>query len=235
MVRRLGETPGSGGAAELLGALGVWGPHDNIGLRQLSMTPEFPPELEVTISAQFSAVAYPQHAVALPIFGGQDTPTFCSETGMPLNFFRLRQNALVCMQAAAQALLAAPPPDPDAGHRADMTHQRVVAIDNASTTEVDDGLSVEFLPDGTPRIWVHVADPTRWVRPGEPLDLEARRRGSTMYLPTGARASYFGARHFWHAQNSLYSPRLLQCPCACLWVRAFSACLHLEPAGVGTP
>ena len=53
--------------------------------------------------------------------------------------------------------------------------------------QVDDGLAVEWLPDGRPRLWVHVADPTRWVRPGEPLDAEARRRGSTMYLPTGAR------------------------------------------------
>jgi exoribonuclease-2 len=93
-------------------------------------------------------------------------------------------------QEAAAALIADPPPDPDARHRVDLTHHAAIAIDDASTTEVDDALSVEWLPDGRPRLWVHVADPGRWLRPGGALDLEARRRGSTMYLPTGeARSS----------------------------------------------
>ena len=45
-LQAAGVTPGSGGAADLLGALGIWGPHDNIGLRQLGMTPEFPAQLQ---------------------------------------------------------------------------------------------------------------------------------------------------------------------------------------------
>ena len=40
---------GDGGAADLLGAIGVWGPHDNITLRQLGLTREFEPVLEVRI------------------------------------------------------------------------------------------------------------------------------------------------------------------------------------------
>lgn len=67
----------------------------------------------------------------------------------------------------------------------DLTHHSIVTIDDASTTEVDDGLSVELLPGGRRRLWVHVADPSRWVQPGSPLDLEARRRASTLYLPVG--------------------------------------------------
>jgi len=31
---------------------------------------------------------------------------------------------------------------------------------------------------------VHIADPTRWLLPEDELDLEARRRGTTVYLPT---------------------------------------------------
>ena len=58
-------------------------------------------------------------------------------------------------------------------------------IDDASTREIDDGLSVEALPSGARRLWVHVADPSRWVAPGSPLDLEARARGTSLYLPTG--------------------------------------------------
>lgn len=33
--------------------------------------------------------------------------------------------------------------------------------------QVDDGLSLEELPGGGVKLWVHVADPTRWVEPGE--------------------------------------------------------------------
>ena len=88
-------------------------------------------------------------------------------------------------QAAAASLVALPPPDPDAHIRVDLTHHRIVTIDCTSTTEVDDGLSVEELPDGRRRLWVHVADPSRWLQPGSDLDLEARRRASTLYLPVG--------------------------------------------------
>jgi hypothetical protein len=32
--------------------------------------------------------------------------------------------------------------------------------------QVDDGLSIEQLPSGDVKLWVHVADPTRWLQPG---------------------------------------------------------------------
>ncbi len=52
---------------------------------------------------------------------------------------------------------------------------------------MDDGLSLEPLPGGTgTRIWVHVADPTRWLAPGSALDLAGRERGRTLYLPWGS-------------------------------------------------
>lgn len=50
--------------------------------------------------------------------------------------------------------------------------------------EVDDAVSVERLPDGRTRVWVHIADPSHLVALGSPLDLEARRRASTLYQPT---------------------------------------------------
>ncbi len=84
----------------------------------------------------------------------------------------------------AQQWLQSPPPDPD-GQRLDLTHLKVYTVDDASTQEIDDGLSVEVLEDGRDRIWVHIADPTRWLMPGDDLDLEARRRCTTVYLPTG--------------------------------------------------
>ncbi|HEY9735611.1 MAG TPA: ribonuclease R family protein [Trichocoleus sp.] len=84
----------------------------------------------------------------------------------------------------AQHQIANPPPDRDA-QRLDLTHLKVYTVDDESTREIDDGLSGELLADGRQRLWIHIADPTRWVAPGDELDLEARRRCTTVYLPTG--------------------------------------------------
>ncbi|MBD2497857.1 ribonuclease catalytic domain-containing protein [Nostoc sp. FACHB-280] len=84
----------------------------------------------------------------------------------------------------AQQRLDSPTTDLDA-NRLDLTHLKVYTIDDESTTEIDDGLSWESLSDGRERLWVHIADPTRWLEPEDDLDLEARKRGSTVYLPTG--------------------------------------------------
>ncbi len=69
--------------------------------------------------------------------------------------------------------------------RLDLTHHKVYTIDDESTSEIDDGLSVEQLEDGSLRYWIHIADPTRLISPHDELDLEARKRGTTLYLPTG--------------------------------------------------
>ena len=73
----------------------------------------------------------------------------------------------------------------DPQHQLDLTHLASLTIDDDKTTEVDDALAVEELGDGTLRYWIHIADPGRWIAPDSPLDLEARRRGTTVYLPTG--------------------------------------------------
>lgn len=97
------------------------------------------------------------------------------------------------LEKLAADLAESPPPDPDEGSRFDLTHLPAFAIDEATTREIDDALSIEILPDdatGGPmhkrqRIWVHIADPTRYVALGTPLEKEARRRMSSLYLPTG--------------------------------------------------
>ncbi|ABW29782.1 ribonuclease R family protein [Acaryochloris marina] len=86
--------------------------------------------------------------------------------------------------AAVDQLLKMPPPDLHA-ERHDLTSLKVYTIDDESTSEIDDGLSLEFLPDGKQRVWVHIADPSRWITLGDELDQEAQRRGTTVYLPTG--------------------------------------------------
>lgn len=78
-----------------------------------------------------------------------------------------------------------PPADLDAAIRQDLSHLKVYTIDDEGTQEIDDGLSVEVLPDGRDRVWIHIADPSRWLLLGDGLEQEARRRATTVYLPTG--------------------------------------------------
>lgn len=73
----------------------------------------------------------------------------------------------------------------DLNPRLDLTHQKVYTIDDESTEEIDDGLSVETLANGLLRYWIHIADPTRLINPDDTLDLEARKRSTSLYLPTG--------------------------------------------------
>lgn len=87
--------------------------------------------------------------------------------------------------AAAQDCMTNPIPDSMQQLRRDLTHLHVYTIDDISTTEIDDGLSIETLSDGGKRIWIHIADPTRWLEPDSVLDRDARKRGTSVYLPTG--------------------------------------------------
>jgi exoribonuclease-2 len=90
------------------------------------------------------------------------------------------------LEAEAERLLALNEQElPGDAERLDLTGQRCVTIDDDDTRDIDDGLALERRADGGLRLWIHVADPGRLVEPGSPLDLEARRRGSSLYLASG--------------------------------------------------
>ena len=71
-------------------------------------------------------------------------------------------------------------PDLPQEARRDLTHLTALAIDDEGSRDPDDALSWE---DG--RLWVHIADVAALVTPDSPADLEARARGSNLYLPEG--------------------------------------------------
>lgn len=85
------------------------------------------------------------------------------------------------LEAASNLLHAEDVVDVDADTRLDLTTIPSYAIDSKDTTEVDDAISWDP-EDG--RIWVHVADVTRWFPdgPSHPLVAEALRRVATVYL-----------------------------------------------------
>jgi exoribonuclease II len=88
--------------------------------------------------------------------------------------------------AEAERLLAAvEQPQPGDQARVDLSALHTVTIDDDDTRDIDDGLSLERFSDGRRRLWIHVADPGRLIAADSPLDLEARRRGSSLYLAGG--------------------------------------------------
>ena len=70
--------------------------------------------------------------------------------------------------------------------RHDFTDQKVYVIDDATASELDDGISVERIP-GSDNAWihVHVADPTRYVSLNSDIARMASFQGSSSYLPEG--------------------------------------------------
>lgn len=76
------------------------------------------------------------------------------------------------------AKIELPPPD--------ETEERIsvlgfaYAIDNEASDDPDDAIAFdgEF-------VWVHIADPASVVLPDSKIDIEARKRGTTLYMPEG--------------------------------------------------
>jgi len=57
------------------------------------------------------------------------------------------------------------------------------SIDDSTTTEIDDALSVQHLSDGIARVGIHIAAPALGILPGNELDVIAMKRLSTVYMP----------------------------------------------------
>ena len=111
-------------------------------------------------------------------------------------------------QSATQRL--APPPEEE---RITL-EQEAYAIDNQWSTDPDDAIAF----DGQ-HVWVHIADPASSVYPDSPIDIAARHRGATLYIPEGAVRML--------AEDSLEDYALGLTPLS----RALSFCIELDENG----
>lgn len=86
------------------------------------------------------------------------------------------------VEEAARAAAASP-----ALPELDRTDLPFVTIDPDGARDLDQALHVERSADGSGGWTVHyaIADVAAFVRPGDPVDLEAHRRGETLYGPGG--------------------------------------------------
>ncbi len=161
-----------------------WTESDRARLETISKIPLYPDQdyqSAKEILASIKQSADPQAVFNLLVQIGwwsEHENLFLRRSSYPVNF---PQKVLDVTRSHLQFLSIEPESD-----RLDLTHLKVYTVDDESTTEIDDGLSIEYIEDGKKiRLWIHIADPTRLVIPGDELDLEARRRSTTLYLPTG--------------------------------------------------
>ncbi|GAA5906681.1 mRNA-binding translational repressor SSD1 [Sporobolomyces salmoneus] len=66
--------------------------------------------------------------------------------------------------------------------RRDLRNHRVFTIDPETAKDLDDALHIVKNEDGTYEVGVHIADVSHFVKTNTPLDREARKRATTVYL-----------------------------------------------------
>jgi ribonuclease R len=116
--------------------------------------------------------------LGVPSSPGVDTAVVLRHYGIPDPF-----------PPAPLAAAAALPADPGEGSwrgREDLRGATVVTIDGETARDLDDAVSVTRLPAGGFRLGVHIADVSAYVAAGSELDLEAYRRGTSVYFPERA-------------------------------------------------
>jgi ribonuclease R len=82
----------------------------------------------------------------------------------------------------SEAAGAAAAAERQSGPRRDLTALSTFTVDPATARDFDDAVSAQREGAGA-RAWIHIADVAAHVRPGSPLDVEARRRANSTYVP----------------------------------------------------
>ena len=103
-----------------------------------------------------------------------DLEALCAELGVEAAF---PPEVIAAAEQVAQRTL------PDAPGTADATEVPLVTIDPTGSMDLDQALAIERRDGGGWIVFYAIADVAAFVEPGGPIDIEARRRGETLYAP----------------------------------------------------
>lgn len=128
---------------------------------------------------------FPNHyregeAVIVEVLGpigkpGVDTRSVMREFGLPDRF---PDDVLEDARKQAELFEESIPED-----RLDLTGETIITIDPADARDFDDAISLSRDENGFWRLGVHIADVAHFVQPKTPLDREAQKRSTSVYLP----------------------------------------------------
>ena len=82
----------------------------------------------------------------------------------------------------AAAVIPEEIPAEEIARRRDLRNEKIVTIDGADAKDLDDAVAVKKLDNGNYLLSVHIADVTHYVKEMGPLDKEALKRGTSVYL-----------------------------------------------------
>lgn len=106
---------------------------------------------------------------------GVDTQLIIHEFSLPEEF---PEDAIASAREAADRF-----DESDLSGRRDFTKTTVITIDPKDARDFDDAISLKRLKNGHWELAVHIADVAHFVPPKSGLDVEARRRSTSVYLP----------------------------------------------------
>ena len=86
-----------------------------------------------------------------------------------------------CIEQARQAAANFNPEKSNT--RQDITNKVIITIDPPDAKDFDDAISLEKNSDGNWVLGVHIADVSNFIPADSPLDVEAKDRGNSVYLP----------------------------------------------------
>lgn len=110
---------------------------------------------------------------------GVDMLSVLRHYGLPLHF---PKEVLHEAQAIASSRPDNQPAADECTGRVDCRGHNVITIDPDDAKDFDDAICIEKSSHDRWKFWVHIADVSHYVRPGSPLDVEARKRGNSTYL-----------------------------------------------------
>lgn len=180
-------------------------------LRCKDKTLPIPPELEFALDVLKNCAADAPGATETMIHDAEDLVSLCEKAShheaqghLPDRAFHILYKAGILKKDANLAIIRHKPkmnfnPDvfeqaeklqvpqtlegySDQNVRIDLTHLHTVTIDDESTRDMDDALSLEETDSGY-TLYVHISDVASIIPRGSPLDQEALARATSIYCP----------------------------------------------------